>query len=692
MRLMRCRSLLLVCCAGVSFAQPPKTAVKPVTEIIDGVTITDPYRWLEDQNSPETRAWIKGQMAYTEATLAKVPQRAQIRQLLSGLLKVDTMTAPTERDGRYFFHKRSATQDQAVLYYRQGETGPDKVLVDPNPLSADHSTSLQTMDISSDGKLVAYGLRKGGQDEVSVHFRLVDSGEDLPDVFPAARYESVSITHDRNGLYYEMYTTQGPRVFYHAMGSPLAGDKLIFGQQYDAMHDMDCAISSNGRWLVCEAELGAAADQVEIFAQDLKTGGPMKPIVTGIDARFEPEIAGDRVYVLTNWKAPDNRILAIDLTHPASDSWKEIVPERPYVLDSFSLAGGKLATNWLENVHSRIEIMTAEGKPVRQIPLPGIGEASVPRGRWESDVAFYSYSSLNQPTTIYRYNMSSGAQSVWFQQKEPFDPSTVEVKQVWYNSKDGTRIPMFLAYPKGIKLDGSHPALLTGYGGFNLNMLPASSTTALAWLEMGGVFALPNLRGGGEFGEKWHDAGKLDKKQNVFDDFIAAAEYLIKEGYTSNERLAISGRSNGGLLVGAALTQRPDLFRAVVCGFPLLDMVRYDRFKIAKSWIPEYGTAQNPKQFPFIYKYSPYQHVEKGGKYPAVLLVSGDFDTRVDPLHARKMAALLEASTGSGRPVLLRYDTESGHSAGVPLDKQVDESTDEMSFLVWQLGMKPALK
>jgi prolyl oligopeptidase len=681
-------AILLACCALPIPAQPPKTVVKPVTETIDGVTITDPYRWLENQNSPETRAWIKSQMAYTESVLAKAPEREHIHQLLSGLLKVDAMSAPVERSGRFFFRKRRATEDQAVLYYRQGESGQDTLLVDPNPLSPDHSTSVQLLDVSNDGRLVVYGLRQGGQDEVSVHFRPVDSRSDLADTLPAARYESVSIKPDRSGAYYEVATAQGPRVFYHAMGAPVANDKMIFGQQYDNTHEGDCFISSNGRWLICEFLTGSAGDKVELFGQDLKSGGAMKPIVTGIDARFEADIAGDRMYVQTNWKAPNGRILAIDLNHPTPETWKEIVPERPYVLDSFSLSGGKLAANWLDNVHSHIEILTDAGKLIRQLQLPGIGDATVPRGRWESDVAFYAYSSLNQPNTIYRYSMSSGTQSVWFQQKQPFNPSTVEVKQVWYNSKDGTRVPMFLAYPKGIKLDGSHPTLLTGYGGFNVNMLPGASNTALAWLEMGGVYALPNLRGGGEFGEKWHDAGKLDKKQNVFDDFIAAAEYLIKEGYTSKDRLAITGRSNGGLLVGAALTQRPDLFRAVVCGFPLLDMVRYDRFKVAKFWVPEYGTAQNPKQFPFIYKYSPYQHVEKGGKYPAVLLVSGDFDTRVDPLHARKMAALLEASTGSSRPVLLRYDTESGHSAGVPLDKQIDEMTDELSFLAWQLNMK----
>jgi prolyl oligopeptidase len=678
----------LFSCAVLSFSQPPKTPVKPVTETFGSVTITDPYRWLEDQSSPETRAWVKAQMAYTQSVLAKVPQREKVRRIVTDVLKVDTMSQPIERNGRYFFRKRRVTDEQAILYVRQGDNGPDTVLVDPNPLSPDHSTSVEVMDVSSDGRLIAYGLRKGGQDEAEVHFRNVDTRADLPEVLPAARYETVSIKPDRGGAYYIVASAQGPRLYYHAMGSAVKNDSLLFGQPFDNTHEGECNIPTTGRWLVCQILTGAAGDKVEVYAQNLAAGAQMKPIITGIDARFDPvDIAGDRLYVQTNWKAPNGRILAIDLTHPARENWKEIVPERSYVLESFSLAGGKVAAAWLENVHSRIEVLTADGKFIRQVKLPGLGSANVPQGRWESDVAFYTFSSLNQPDTIYRYNMATGTQSVWFQKKAPFDPSTIEVKQVWYNSKDGTRVPMFIASRRGIRLDGSHPTLLTGYGGFDISMLPSASNAALAWLEMGGVYALANLRGGGEFGEKWHDAGKLDEKQNVFDDFIAAAEYLIQEGYTRSDRLGITGRSNGGLLVGAALTQRPDLFRAVVCGFPLLDMLRYDRFKVAKFWVPEYGTAQNPKQFPFIYKYSPYQHVEKGTKYPAVMFVSGDFDTRVDPLHARKMAALLQASTGSDRPVLLRYDTESGHSAGVPVDSQISEMTDELTFLAWQLGL-----
>jgi len=410
--------------------------------------------------------------------------------------------------------------------------------------------------------------------------------------------------------------------------------------------------------------------------------------VKGIDARFEPQLAGNTVFMQTNWKAANNRVLAVDLLNPAQANWKEVVPERKSVLQGIGLVGGKLVGNWLENVHTKIEILTPDGKLVRELKLPSLGVAFGPFGRWDSEEAFYQFTSFGQPTTTYRYDMATGAQSTWSQVKMPFDSASVEVKQVWYESKDKTRVPMYIAHKKGLKLDGNNPTILTGYGGFNVSLLPTSGAFSLAWIDMGGVFAQPNLRGGGEFGEEWHKAGMLDKKQNVFDDFLAAAEFLIKEKYTRKEKLAISGGSNGGLLVGAALTQRPELFQAVICGAPLLDMVRYDKFKVAKFWVPEYGSADDPKQFQVLYKYSPYHHVEKGVKYPAVMFVTGDADTRVDPLHARKMAALLQASTASEKPILLHYDTKAGHSGGLPIDRLIENNADELAFLVWQLGMQ----
>jgi prolyl oligopeptidase len=670
-------------------AQPPKTRSQPVTDTLHGVAITDPYRWLEDQTSPETRAWIDQQMAYTQSALAKVPQRERIRRRLGELMKIDNMAAPSVRNGRYFVQKRKAGENQYVLYTRDGLNGPDVVLIDPNALSPDHTTSTVLMDISHDGNVVAYGLRQGGQDETTLAFRNAETRQDLPDRLPAARYFSVAITHDLKSVYYVKMLNEGPRLYYHAMGSDPARDAVVFGEQFSATWGGGCDISDDGRWLFCQMSKGSSADVVEAYVKDLTRDSAFVPVITGIDARFDVQLAGDRMYALTNWKAPNSRIVVFDIANPAPANWREIVPERTSVLESFDLIGGKIAATWLENVHSRVEVFTSEGKPVREIKLPSLGVVNGPYGHWDRDEAFYYFDSFGQPATIYRYDMSSGAQSVWFQAKVPFDPGTVEVKQVWYASKDGTKIPMFIAHKKGLKLDGSHPAILTGYGGFNISQLPTSSATALAWIDMGGVYAMPNLRGGGEFGEAWHQAGMLGKKQNVFDDFIAAAEYLIHERYTSNKRLAIWGGSNGGLLVGAALTQRPDLFQAVICVAPLLDMLRYDQFKVAKFWVPEYGAAEDPDQFKVLYKYSPYHHVvdkgAKGAKYPAVMLVTGDADTRVDPLHARKMAALLQASTASPRPILLHYDTKAGHSAGLPVDKQIETTADELSFLVWQL-------
>jgi prolyl oligopeptidase len=387
----------------------------------------------------------------------------------------------------------------------------------------------------------------------------------------------------------------------------------------------------------------------------------------------------------TNWQAPNGRILAVDLRNPARDNWRQVIPESSAAMEGFSLAGGKLFVNYLEDVHSRVRIFEPGGKPVRDIRFPALGTVSSVTGQWTSPETFFQFESFHLPETIYRYHAATGRQQIWAQSNMPIRTDDLELKQVWYESKDRTKIPMFLLHRRGIKLDGSNAAFLTGYGGFNVSMTPEFSPTAVLWAEKGGVFALPNLRGGGEFGDRWHRAGMLANKQNVFDDFIAAAEWLVKEGYTRPARLAISGRSNGGLLMGAALTQRPDLFRAVICGYPLLDMVRYHTFLVARWWVPEYGSSEDPAQFKSIYAYSPYHRVKPGTRYPAVLFVTGDSDTRVAPLHARKMAALLQAS-GSERPVLLDYDTRAGHSRGMPVSRQIEDLTDQLSFLLWQLG------
>src|SRR5262249_915620 len=395
----------------------------------------------------------------------------------------------------------------------------------------------------------------------------------------------------------------------------------------------------------------------------------------------------DKMYLHTNWKAPHWRIMEVDLKNPARDHWREIVPESDATIDDFALIGGKIEVEVNRNVLITMKVLDSNGKPVREITPPTLGTLSGLSGRWNSNEAFYTLNSFHLPATIYRYDVATGKQSVWFQAKVPLESDKYEVKQVWYPSKDGTKIPMFIAHAKGLKLDGSHPTLLTGYGGFNVGCNPTFSPFAAARIANGGVWGLANLRGGGEFGEAWHHAGMLEKKQNVFDDFIAAAEWLVSHKYTAPAHLAIRGRSNGGLLMGAMITQRPDLFAAVSCGYPLLDMVRYHKFLVASYWIPEYGSSDDPAQFKYIYAYSPYQHVKAGTKYPAILFNTGDSDTRVAPLHARKMAALMQASNGSDKPIVIHYDTKAGHSGGTPASKEIDNITDEMSFLMWQLGM-----
>ncbi len=669
---------------------PPSTRTDNVKEVLHGVEITDPYRWLEDQDAPETRAWIDTQNAYTNSLISQIPGREQLRQRVAALLKVDSIGLPTERNGRYFFSKRGAEQDQSQIYMRQGPRGKDELLVDPLPMSPDHTITVGVRGVSKDGKLLVYAIRKGGEDETALRVMDVDARKELPDQLPRARYFSALLLPDKSGLYYVKMTPAGGRVFYHKLGTEVAADAEVFGKDYGPDKILVAGLSEDGRHLVIIVLYGSAADKTEVYVQDIANKGPITPIVNDLASRFFPDVAGDTMFLHTNWKAPKNRILAVDLKNPARDHWSEVVPESDAVIENMDLVGGKLVVTYTQNASSRVKVFEPGGKFVRDVALPAIGSVSGFAGRWDSSEAFYSFNSFHIPTTIYRNDLAKGTQEVWGRVQVPIESDKYEVRQVWYASKDGTKIPMFLVYAKGIKLDGSNPTLLTGYGGFNLSELPAFSTRAAAWIMSGGVYALPNLRGGGEFGEEWHRAGMQGKKQNVFDDFIAAAEWLIQNKYTRPSRLAIFGGSNGGLLVGAALTQRPELYGAVICAYPLLDMVRYHKFLVARWWVPEYGSSDDPEQFKYIYAYSPYHHVKPGTKYPAVLLTSGDSDTRVAPLHARKMAALLQAANASNNPILLHYDTKAGHSGGTPVSKLVDENTDQLSFLFWRLGVTPA--
>jgi prolyl oligopeptidase len=673
---------------GNPVAAPPKTAVNAVKETVQGTEIVDPYRWLEDQNSPETRAWIDAQNAYSDGILSKLPGREAIRQQVSALIKIDTMSAPLVMNNRYFFTRRQADEDQPSIFMRKGLTGKDELLIDPLPMSAHHTVTVNLSSVTRDGSLLAYSVREGGADEVTPRLFDVDARKDLADVFPKARYSGFSILNDKSGIYLTRDTADGPRVFFHKIGTAAADDKEIFGKGYGPENIITSAVSRDNHYLQITVLHGSSGDHTEIYVQDLAAKGPIVTLVKDINSGFYGQIAGARMYVRTNWKAPKWRVMEVDLKDPAIEKWHEAVPESDTVLDGLSLVGGKLAVRFTQNVVPHVKLLEPNGTLVREIPLPALGSISAINGQWDSSEAFFSFTSYHIPQTIYRYDVATGKQTVWSQLKVPIETARYEVKQVWYPSKDGTKIPMFLAHAKNLKLDGNNPVLLTGYGGFNVSQSPGFNSLAAAWMANGGVFAVANLRGGGEFGEAWHHAGMLEKKQNVFDDFIAAAEWLIQNKYTSPARLAIRGGSNGGLLVGAALTQRPDLFAAVICSYPLLDMVRYQNFLVAKYWVPEYGSSDNAEQFKYIYAYSPYHHVKAGTKYPSVLFISGDSDTRVAPLHARKMTALMQAATtGSDRPILLHYDTTAGHSGGTPAGKQIENTTDELSYLFWQLGV-----
>jgi len=665
---------------------PPRTRTDNIKEIIHGVEITDPYRWLEDNNSKETRRWIEKQNQYTRSVIDSLPNREKLTQRITELMRIDQIGGPTVRKGRYFFHKRLANQELSVICMRKGLKGEDEVLIDPHPLSPDNTTSVRMWDVSKDGSVMAYGLKKGGEDECIVKLLDVDKQKGLPDSLPKARYFGFSLKPDKSGFYYARHSAEGGRVFYHEMGADPSSDIELFGKGYGPDKLIGAGLSEDGHYLLIDVWYGSAGMKSEIYYQNVAENGPIVPVVNDVDARFSGEAAGDYLFLQTNWNAPKGRILRVDLTNPARENWQEIIPECNAVLEGFSLASGKLLVNYIHNVGSQIKVYEPDGKYVRDIELPAIGSAWA-YGRWESNEAFFSFTTFHIPSVTYRYDVQKNTKEVWWQTKVPIDSNMFEVKQVWYQSKDGTKVPMFIVHRKGLKLDGQNPTLLIGYGGFSHSLTPEFSVAAALWLEAGGVYAQPNLRGGGEFGEEWHKAGMLDKKQNVFDDFIAAAEWLITNGYTSAEKLAIAGGSNGGLLVGAALTQRPELFQAVVCSYPLLDMARYHKFLVAQFWVSEYGFAEDPNQFKYLYAYSPYHNVKNGTKYPAVLFITGDLDTRVDPLHARKMAALLQSATGSHKPVLLRYHTKAGHSGGRPLSKQIEDRVDTFSFLLWQLGV-----
>jgi prolyl oligopeptidase len=677
--------------AGITLSAPPAVEAKPVTDNYFGTKIVDNYRWLEDAHSPETRAFITAENSYTNEYLQQAKIRPQIADDLDPLINITETSAPTERGGNYFFYRRHAGEGQFSIYMRHGWTGKDERILDPAVLSRDPNTSVYINDIARDGLLFAYSVKQGGADETAIHFFNVKTRKTLEDTLPSARYFTVTFAPDKLSVYYARNTEKGTLLYQHVMGTRPSSDKLVFGNEFrgEALGANDlfsAGITDDERYLVIEIDRGVPAKRVDIVYRDLKKpNAPFEVLVWGIESRFSANFANGAWYVKTDYKSPLGRILKAD-PGVMPEAWQTIVPEGKNVIDDWNIVGGKIFVNRLVDVKTETEVYALDGKPAGHIDYTSIGSASSLGGRNTDRYGFYSFESYIVPPTLYRYDTQTGKSEVFFQPKIPFDSSQYEMKQVFFKSKDGTQIPMYIAGKKGLKMDGTERLLMTGYGGFDVSITPAFSAENAWWLEHGGWLAVPNLRGGGEYGENWHEAGMFEKKQNVFDDWFAAAQYLIDNKYTSALHFALRGRSNGGLLMGASITEHPELFGAIWCGYPLLDMLRYQKFEVGYYWITEYGSADKEDQFPYLLKYSPYQNVKERSDYPAVMFFTGDNDTRVDPLHARKMTALLQAESKSGRPVLLHYSVSGGHSAGVSVDQQIQDTADELTFLWTETG------
>jgi prolyl oligopeptidase len=691
-------------------AGPPKAKVAPVEDTVQGHKIVDRYRYLEDPNDPDTKLYVEQELSYTRAILDPLPGRDKINARLSQLLEIGTVGAP-QMGGKYYFHtRREGNQNQPILYVREGVNGGlndglnrgDRVLVDVNKMSTDGTVALDWWFAAEDGKYVAYGTSASGSEESTLHIVESATGTMLPDTIDRTRFASVAWMKDSSAFYYTRHPKKGEvpdgeevyhvKVFYHQLGSDPAHDPLIFGEGRKPQDIPSVTLSEDDRWLLID--VGEGWTKTEMYLQDLQSKNPPLEITTGKDFLYGADFFAGKLYITTNEDAPHFRVFVADATNPKRENWKELIPQTDAVLQGASVTGGKLLVQYEHNVTSELKLFGLDGKKLADIPLPAIGSVFGASGRYDRNEIFFGFQSFTVPPSIYRVDLTDVKSALWAKVDAPsIDPSAYDVQQVWYTSKDGTKVPMFVVSKKGIEKNGKNPTLLTGYGGFNISMTPTFDRSTFLWMEHGGIYAVANLRGGSEFGEDWHRAGMLDKKQSVFDDFIAAAEYLIAQKYTDRDHLAISGGSNGGLLMGVMITQRPDLFRAAVCQVPLLDMLRYQNFQIAKLWIPEYGSADDAKQFDWLYAYSPYHHVKPGQEYPAILFMTGDTDTRVDPMHAKKMAALMQAEAKNGsskeRPILLRIDTKAGHGQGKPVAKQIEERTDMYSFLFWQLGIKP---
>jgi prolyl oligopeptidase len=677
---------------------PPSHPDPTVVDVYHGQAVPDPYRWLEDLDSERTRAWIEAQNQLTFDYLQRIPARQRLLERLTQLWNYEKYSQPFKEGGRYFYFKNDGLQNQSVLYTQESLEAEARVLLDPNTLSEDGTVALSGIAISRDGRYLAYGLSRSGSDWQEWKVRDIETGEDLPDHLRWIKFSGASWTPDGQGFFYSRYDEPPPgreyesanyfqKLYYHRLGTPQSEDLLVYHRPDQKEWGFAGGVTEDGNYLIISVWRGTDPKNL-LFYKDLRD--PNLPVVELI-REFEANYSfvgndGSRFWLLTDLNAPRRRLVAIDLDNPGQV--QEVIPEAEETLQGVSLINNQFVAFYLKDAHTQIKTFALDGTYLGEIPLPGLGSASGFGGKRYDTETFYTFTSFTTPPTIYRYDFTTGRSTLFRQPQVDFDPQAYEVQQVFYPSKDGTRIPMFLVHRRGLARTGDHPTLLYGYGGFGISLTPSFSVGLVAWLEMGGVYAQPNLRGGGEYGEAWHQAGTKLNKQKVFDDFIAAAEWLVANGYTNPSKLAISGGSNGGLLVGACLTQRPDLFAAALPAVGVFDMLRFHKFTIGWAWISEYGSPEDPEEFKALYAYSPLHNLKPGTVYPATLITTADHDDRVVPAHSFKFAAALQAAQGGSQPILIRIDTKAGHGAGKPTTKLIEETADRWAFLVEVLGIQ----
>ncbi len=731
---MHCWSVIVVCAAAAAAAGAPGRSAAlaaglaqpfqpsgsetfeyppaPMADVVDtyhGVEVPDPYRPLEDPDTPETRAWIEAQNALTHSYLAKAPQRDAIKRRLTELWNYERFGIPFKEGGRYFITRNDGLQNQSPLYVMDSLDAEPRLLLDPNTLSADGTVALSGTRVSEDGRYLAYGIAEAGSDWNTWRVRDVDTGKDLPDEIRWVKFSGASWLKDGSGFFYSRYdepkegealtgANYYQKLYFHKLGTPQSEDVLVYHRPDQKEWGFGGGVTDDGRYLAIHVWKGTDPKN-RFFYKELapSAGGvgdaPVVELLNDFDASYDLiGNVGTVFYFQTDLEAPRGRVIAIDIENPQRDAWREIVPQAEETLRGASMVGGKIITSYLKDAQTQVKVYDLDGALVRTVELPGIGAAAGFGGKPDDPETFYAFTGFTTPTSIYRYDVATGESTLFRRPSVGFNPDDYVTRQVFYTSKDGTRVPMFITHKKGLELDGSAPTLLYGYGGFNIAITPGFSVGNLVWLEMGGVYASANIRGGGEYGQEWHQAGTKLRKQNVFDDFIAAAEYLIREKYTSPARLAIHGGSNGGLLVGACITQRPELFGAAIPAVGVLDMLRFHRFTIGWAWTSDYGNAdENEEEFKALLAYSPYHNVRAGACYPATMIVTADHDDRVVPAHSFKFAAAMQAAQGCENPVLIRIETRAGHGAGKPISKVIEQIADQWAFLVRALNFDPAV-